>query len=226
MRPGERDHPAVRVPELEVVISAVKPAGRRWARPLKRGSETDLPGQSSASFEFPGPHVAVDSHGDATVVWQAKGRTALIAEASERRASGRWQKAPVSKTPALTPHVAMDASGNATVVWVGPRGSIVAAAKSLSARNWSAAKTLARARPDVNPPQVAMDSGGEAVATRSGNPVQAAVRRGRNGSWQRPVKLGFGGVSQAALDPLGRAIVAWQRPTGRSTVIDAAIYVP
>jgi hypothetical protein len=134
--------------QTNAVLATVKPAGRAWLRPVRLGTETDLPLQSSASFEFPGPHVAIDAKGDAIVVWRAKGRKAPIAEASSRRTGRRCGRAaPISQTPALTPHVAMDARGDATVVWYGTRGSVVTAVKSLTARAWSVPKRLARGSP-------------------------------------------------------------------------------
>ena len=199
--------------QTNTVMVARKPAGRRWLHPVKLGTETDLPYQASASFEFPGPQVATNPAGDAIVVWQGKVSDSFTAEASVARARRSWQKPTrITSRFALTPHVAMDAHGDATVVWEGSGGSVVAARKALTAHRWSRAKTLAPGKSDINPyPQVAVDPFGDAIATWSGNPVQAAVRRGLDGGWQRAVKLGPGGVSQGALDSRGSAIVVWQQ---------------
>jgi hypothetical protein len=77
-------------------------------------------------------------------------------------------------------------------------------------------------------PQVSLGSGGEAITTWSGNPVQAAVRPRQNAAWQRPVRLGFGGVSEVAVGPSRQGMVVWQRPASGSagTLIQAASYTP
>lgn len=214
--------------QTNTVVAAVKPPRHTWLAPVNLGIETDLTGQASASFEFPGPQVALDARGDAIIVWQAKGRKALIPEASFSQPSGTWSTpAPISNTPALSPQVAMDARGDATVVWDGPNGSVVTAAKTATAHRWSASRTLARGAPLINPyPQVAIDQHGDAVATWTGKPTEAAVRHGRTGRWQHAVKLGQGGVSHVAVGRSGRAIVAWQLPTDHSIRIVAARYVP
>lgn len=211
------------------IAGAVRPAGRRsWLAPVTLDAGFEPSGQGVAAFEFPGPHVAIDAKGDATVVWQGRHRRTIVAEAASRAAGGRWQTpAPISTRFAVYPHVAMDACGDATAVWQGPHGSVVAAGKAVTARRWSV-RRLYRGNPGVAPhPQVSASPLGEAVATWSGNPVQAAVRPAGK-AWRHPVRLGFGGVSQVALDPHGNAMVVWQRPVNhpRGIVIDAAGYTP
>ncbi|MGI8413149.1 MAG: hypothetical protein ACR2QA_11840 [Solirubrobacteraceae bacterium] len=167
----------------------------------------------------------MDIRGDAIVVWQDGIHGNFTAVASISRPGRSWQKpARISKRPALTPHVVMDARGDATVVWEGPRGSVVAASKTLTGHRWSPAKTLDRGGSNNPYPQMAVDPSGDAIVTWSGNPVEAAVRRGRNGRWQRAVKLGHGGVSQAAIAAHGHAIVVWQDGQAHAIVIKAASY--
>jgi hypothetical protein len=213
------------------IAGAVKPAGRRsWLAPVTLGAEFEPPGQGVASFEFPGPHVAIDARGDVIVIWQGRHGGTIVPEASVRNAGRRWQKpTPISTTFGIYPHIAMDVSGGATAVWQGKRGSVVAANRPAFAGGWSAPRTLYHGNPNVTPyPQLSVSPRGEAIATWSGNPVRAAVRRGPDAAWQHPARLGLGGVSHVALGLLGKAIVVWQRPTRHppGIVVEAATYSP
>jgi hypothetical protein len=109
----------------ERIAAAVKPSGRRsWLAPVTLGTEFEPPLQDVATFEFSGPHVAIDARGDTAVVWQGRYGRTIVPEASVGDAGGLWQKpTPISKTFALYPHVAMDRNGDATALWQGPRAA-------------------------------------------------------------------------------------------------------
>ncbi len=211
------------------VLAASRPTRRHsWRSPVQLGSEYEPHGQGSASFEFPGPRVAISARGRAVVVWQHKDHRKVIAEAAFKPDASGWRSAePISRQAALEPHIGMDARGDATALWQGPNGSVVTARRSASGRGWSTPQELAKGSPSVDPyPHIAVNGRGDAIATWSGNPVEAAVRRNAQGKWRQAMKLGFGGVSEPAIDPLGNGLVVWQRPVNHplSTLIEAAAW--
>jgi len=211
----------------EAVEVASEPVGGGWSRPVRLGTAWGPGGQWVAAFEFPGPAVALDAAGDAVIVWQGKGKGETFPEADIKLASApRWQKpVRIANTTASLPAVAIDARGDATAVWQGPDGIVQAASESLTARAWSVPKTLFGTSGYRAEPQISVNARGDAIAVSDANGVQASVRRGSHGSWQRAVKLGTGGVPQVAIDALSNAIVVWQEPTGRrGIVIEAARY--
>ncbi len=213
--------------QTDTVFAAVKPRGRSWRAPVNLGQEHEVSQQVLASSEFPGPHVALDSRGDAIVIWQGRygGNTVPV---SSIRLAGvhRWQKpAPIVKTEALDPHVAVDGRGDATATWIGFGGSVVTAERRIPGCGWTARHTLFRGDPNVNPyPQVAVNDAGQALVSWSGYPARAVERPGLRASWQKPTSLGTaGGDSQVALDFSGDGLAVFQQPSA-GVVVRAAAY--
>jgi hypothetical protein len=197
------------------IAAAIKPAGRRsWLPPRTLGREIERTGQGVASFESPGPRVAIDRRGNATVVWQADHHGHILAEAAQRHAGEQRWTSPVSisRRAALVPDIAMDPRGDATAVWLGDDGRVESARKSADATRWSSPASIAGADPESAYPHIVMNPHGDAIATWTGRMVHAAERQGPHASWRRATRLGSGGVPQVALGRRGQAIVVWQRP--------------
>lgn len=206
--------------------------GHGWSRRVDLGPEVEPTGQGSASFEFPGPHLAMDAKGNAIAVWQARGKHDILVHASVWSVrTQRWRDASsVSTQAALWPHVAANPRGAVTVIWQGSNGSIEVATGRIDGRHWSQSQTLSSRAGTTFYPRVAMDGFADAIASwsQSGKSVQVSTRRGAHGSWHRAVSLGApnGGVSSLAIDPHGTALALWQQPTEHPSgiVIDAAAY--
>lgn len=210
-----------------IVKAAFRPAGHSsWQGPTTIGQEYELPFQGDGAFEFPGPRVAIDAHGEALIVWQHKDHGKVIAQAAFKSPGKRWQEPqPISNRDALEPHVGMDARGDAVVIWQGTNRSVFTATRAAGAKRWSAPFKLANAESAFDRyAHVAVDAGGEALATWSGGTIDASVRAHMSGKWTRPAKLGSGELSEPALDAGGQGWVVWQQFPANSSdiVIEAA----
>ncbi len=218
-----------------VITAAVGTIGaRRWVtRTLGRYVEPT--GQGSASFELPGPHVASDAGGDATVVWQAGSVQDVVVEAASWDArTSRWGPAqPVStRTGGVWPQIASDSRGDLAVTWMGSDGrNIIVSTRQSGTRSWSKPRTLTPAGQQVVEPFVTQSDAGDTIvswsATASG--LEVAVRPA-NGTWQPPVRFGYGNggaVAPPAIDAHGQAVLVWAQPSNSpplSTVIDASSF--
>jgi len=215
--------------------AAIKRAGARaWRAAITLGRYVEPMGQGSASFEFPGPHVAMDAHGNAMVVWQGENVRRVLTEVAVWNASQReWHvQPPVSNQFAVWPHIAADSRGDATVVWQAQAGGISVATERIGGCCWTRPRTLTRGSVEAFYPRVAVDPFGDALATwsRSGGAVQVARRDGLGGVWQRPDNVGAqdGGVSELAVDAQRDALVIWQQPVSHPNgiLIEVSAYAP
>ncbi len=207
------------------VYAAVKPAGQaRWRRAVDLG--TEMEGPASPDSELPGPRVAVDSDGNAVVVWQVERRGDFFTDASSVSAgSGRASRPSlVSSVAGIEPDVAIDARGDATVVWDALDGRVLTASRSSGACGWSTASALSRPAITAHP-HVAVNARGDAIADWGGQAaVQMTIRPGPNGPWQRPTTLDSGGTMGQAIDARGDAIVVWRHPASHGVLVQAAAY--
>jgi hypothetical protein len=225
---------------------AVQAATRRgaaggWQAPQELGDELDGPAPYAPGLS-PEPHVAIDSAGDALVVWQAPGSagTTVVQSGYKSASSAAWQT-PQAVTPpgahGALPAVTIDAAGNGIAVWMGYDGTndmTVGAVRPTATGIWENRMTLSAPGQDNLGPQVAVDSQGNAMAiwVRANAPgylIQAAGRPAVRGAWQQPRTIsGAGdnvGAPQLAFDQLGDAVAAWEDPIDqRGTVVQAADY--
>jgi hypothetical protein len=195
---------------------------------------------SVASPQTVGNHrVAVDSDGDAVIVWRASGgslRDRILLRARST-ATGLRPIQTISAAAAgqseVDPQVAVAAGGAATVVWTRTDGS----ASRIRARARSAAgalapvQTLSPANQDASLPQVAIDGNGNAVAVwhafnGSNARIQARARSaaGVLGPIQTlytaPAGMGVG-APQIAGAGNGGVVVVWEASNGFSFLIFA-----
>jgi hypothetical protein len=213
--------------ETNHIEAAIRLAGHgTWRSPVLLGTEVEVPGQGSATFEPPEPDVALDAQGDAVCVFQGRYHGSIVIDATLRSArTGGWQQAsPISGNPGLDPIVAMDADGGTTAVWQGSGTTVVAASRILTGP-WST-RIFSNANPYAEPfPQVSLDSRGGAVATWIGPEIEVATRSGFRGAWTKPTSVGEGGVVQSAISPAGDGLAIWQVPTSkpRGIAVQAAM---
>jgi hypothetical protein len=96
-----------------VIQASTKPYGGTW--------QTTPDTLSQSGQQAYDPRIAVDSSGNATVVWRLIDGTDAIIKASAKPYGGTWQTTPdtlsQSGQQAYDPRIAVDSSGNATVIW-------------------------------------------------------------------------------------------------------------
>ena len=191
------------------------------------------------------PQVALDTAGNALVVWQqytASGGLVVYAARFDI-ATSTWQAAIQLNggTGADNPQVALDASGNAVAVW--EQGSSSAVSQIAVARwmqssgQWSAAQVVQTSTLRGSNPQLAVASNGDATVVwtqaeaNSTLTIQATRLAVATGTWTTPQALtpatgvNGGNWPQAEADPAGNVIVLWQQYQGAGVYsMDAARY--
>lgn len=190
------------------VWASLRPSGRgAWSKPVRLGTEFEPPGQSSGTSQVPGPQVAINSAGEAVVVWQGhQGNTVVPVAAIFKGRS--WSHTVVSHNEGLLPRVGIDSGGVATVVWAGPRG-VEAATRPAGTTGSFRVKLVARGS-DTSSAQVAVSGRGDVFAVwNSGRFVFASSRRASLGGWCRPLSLGVGGLVQIGATE-NMATIVWQ----------------
>jgi hypothetical protein len=182
--------------------------------------------------------VALDTAGNAIVVWaRAKGRTWVI-QSAYRPFGGAWE-APrdlsLSSSLAGAPQVAFGPAGDAVAVWQrfdGIRLGVQTASRSASTGSWSRPQNLSRSEGDALSPQISVDADGNALAVwvASGGgqgpwEVQSAYRPNA-GAWQQPELVTRNPdevVSpQLVFDARGGAVAAWAALLGTNWAIETS----
>jgi hypothetical protein len=224
--------------EDTVVESAYRPAGGSWQAPIDlsqaSGEVTLVAGEHDAGS----PRIAVDGHGDTTVVWERYGGTnRIIIEVAYRPAGGSWQ-APVNVGEVHTewdpePWVAVDERGDTTVVW--NDAGVIESAYQPAGGSWGAPVAVS-GTDEAFVPQAAVDAQGDATVVwmsynGSKYVVQSAYRPA-GGSWETPTQLSQagenGGDPDIALDSSGDTMVVWDGHSGENgtTEVVRAAYRP
>jgi hypothetical protein len=207
----------------EGILATFRPAGHGW-----QAAGAIATAGRGAPFD---PAVAMDPRGDVLAVWE---RSPVVnAEVlAALRPVGRGWRAPVrlaanafGETP---PQAAMDARGDGFVLWQGGVETEGIWSDFLpSGKSWQRAEELSKpAEPGAelaSSPQLAVDSGGAAVATWSlqsvtpENILESAESAWRpaGGNWQAPVTLandlpGGSATTSVAIDPKGDALALWE----------------
>lgn len=118
------------------------------------------------------PQLAVDSAGNALVVWeQSDGTRRNIWANRYSTANQRWGTALLLETDnagfANAPHIAVDANGNGMAVWEqsdGVHKNIWARRYNAVANEWETAGVIEASFADANTPQIAVDGNGNFIA--------------------------------------------------------------
>jgi len=195
------------------IDASTRAAGGEWQQPSLISTPGDI------GFH---PEVAIDSHGDAIVVW-CDGDTEQV-EAAIHRAGGEWE-APVAISAVAEnehPEVAVDASGDAVVVWDREQsgGNVVqAVVGSLQSGMWSEPVDLSTPAEAAGNPQVAVDSQGEATVVwqsygEGDYYIQGVTGSIGHGTWGEPADLSVAGQvaanPQVAVNDAGETVVVWE----------------
>ena len=120
--------------------------------------------------------------------------------------------------------VSMDNSnGTAVAIWRNSLASTIQVAIKPFGKNWSAPTTISTPGDDVNEPDVAMSSNGNAIAVWTDitlGVIQASYYTAKTNSWSAPVTIsspptGSNSVRpNVTIDSKGNAIVIWQETIG------------
>jgi PKD domain len=194
------------------------------------------------------PAVAMDSRGDATVVWgrEDQGSETETIEASTRTAVSGGFEAPVViakhsstlETSEVAHEVAMNAAGDTTVAW-GSRRSVVGVATRPAGGSFNQAVELSSPNLYGGLPAVAMDDRGDSVVVWAGTgeagsfPLGSTAQAG--GMFGAPVFLSNAGdltkpeiglvqPVSVAMDAQGDAVSAWMSSNGTKDILQVAGY--
>jgi len=144
-----------------VVVSAFRPAGRRWETPQ------DISAPSSGATS---PELVMNARGDAIAVWNSGYFTSSALQAAVRtpgKGWGRPRQLWSSNLAPVAPHAALDARGDAVVVWVGvdglPSGSTVEAATRAAGGAWQKPYPVSARGQIALAPDLAMSARGDAI---------------------------------------------------------------
>ncbi len=206
-----------------VIRTAARPAGGEWSAPedLFAGG-----GQS--------PQLAMNGAGDAVVVWiLSVAGGDVVAQAAERPAGGDWlapDDLSVTGEDAGSPSIAIDAAGTATAVWQlsDPGENEIRAAVRTASDNWSAPQPLSNPGENAQPPRLAINEAGDAVAawTVGSNALQA-VTRPAGGGWSEPKEISAtGGEPALAVDSSGNSFALWPTGPPNERVLQVAMRPP
>jgi PKD domain len=116
------------------------------------------------------PEIAVNTRGDAAIVWTSSDQSGLGVVATVRHAGKPWGPPAVLASAVsgpLAPEVALDPRGDVLVVWSHAAGShsrVQAATLPAGRSAWSSARALSKPGEDALTPQLALDAEGDAAA--------------------------------------------------------------
>lgn len=172
------------------------------------------------------PSIAVDPAGDAVVVWHLGDGFLSGDVKATHYTGGIWSAMPVALESRVDTDigfgakVAMDSSGNAIAVWAQADDSgffnIWANHYDSGAGTWSGASTIADGNGNGLTPEVAMDSGGNALVVwvqDNGQDVWSNRFAVSGSSWGVPAKIdnlaGSTMTPQVAMDKTGHGLAVW-----------------
>jgi hypothetical protein len=213
----------------EVIRAAFKPDGEDWQAPVP------ISDPEEASYV---PQAAMNSDGDATVVWMEADGSNYVVRSALRPAGGGWEAPTLVSAVgeyAGNPHIALDPEGDAMVVWRGENEGVevARAAYRPAGTAWQAPVDVSVPGEPVQQLRIALYGGGEAMVVWAGSTgevgghnVVRAARRPAGGSWEAPVGLSDDDENafpaDVAFDADGNAAVVWGRSDGTHQIIQAA----
>lgn len=207
------------------------------SRPGGSGAWTAPVTVSNSSEEASEPQVALDSKGDAVVVWISHGAEYSVQAATRSGLTGSWQ-APTTLQNLGTmtvaeprPDLAVNQRGDAIAIWqrYGAGKEAVEAAGRPAGSVWQAPETLSTEAVALHPAEVGIDTAGAATAVWEEHVgiygLIVASNKPASGKWQHPVALSAEGDNanepRVAVDAKGDAVAAWERPESGEEIIEA-----
>jgi hypothetical protein len=176
-----------------------------------------------------------DAQDNAVVVW-TEARLSIgqaitleyLVRTSLRPVDGQWQPAETLSHLGLDPEVAVDAHGDTIAVWRSVSG--IQTATRPAGGSWLPPQTVAT--PGGREPQVASDASGDVivVAPRQGHGASTgiqAVLRPSGDAFSPAQTISTPGNDfdpRMAMNARGDALVAWERDSGHSCIVEAAFH--
>ena len=185
------------------------------------------------------PRVATDAQGNAVAVWLRSNGTHMIAQATQRTATGAWQPIvdlSAAGQNASEAQLAVDPAGNAVVLWLRSNGThqIVQSSTRPAGGTWQAPVNLSAAGANAGMPRLAVDAQGGATAVWhrldvSHTRLQAAIRP-PGGSWAAATTLSAAGGNATspavAVNAQGTTVAAWLRHNGANLILQSSTRAP
>ncbi len=219
--------------EYSVEVSSRSGLTGAWQTPVtvkKLGTELPMDAR---------PDLAVNSAGEAVLVWVRVHLTEHAVEAAVRAPGDSWQKPEtLSETPEdqHPAEVGIDAAGNATAVWEdkGTGEVLITGATRPAGGKWQMPVAISKAGANANEPRVAVDSAGNAVAVwerfEGEEFVEASMKPAGSAAWGKSVALtepetgkGEPAGQQVAIDEHGEAVAVWSRTNGTHNFVEASV---
>ncbi len=184
---------------------------------------------SETSENVARPHVALDSEGNATAVWDRWDGTATVVETAYRPAGSPWGEPEVLSPPdSMAPNVVVDRNGVLTVVWERRTSVNHFAIESVSrppGQEWTEPVEVTEFEQGANPDAwLAVDwEGNNTVVWRQGETIMSSFRVFAN-SWGEPEPLSgdHSFTPQTAMDARGDATAVWMHYDGGDPVVESA----
>lgn len=200
---------------------------------------TDL---TAAGVDGISPQISMNGAGFATAAWTTFDGTAFWVQSKSRPAGGSWSATAAdlstTDTDASGPQVGVDGAGRSIAVWskleAGGASSTVQAARRSpgAAGTWSGAVDISPAGAPLNPPSLAVGTGGDAVAAwgRTSLDLTQVIQSSNSiaglSTWSAATDRSAGGQDADAphviVDAAGNAVAVWTRSNGSNTIIQSA----
>ena len=195
-------------------------AQAEWLPPVAISETAEHAGQ---------PHVALDSEGNATAVWDRWDGTATVVETAFRPAGSPWGEPEVLSPPdSWGAQVVVDRNGVLTAVWQRWASTNHFAIESVSrqpGQEWTEPVEITEFEQGFHPePWVAVDwEGSNTVVWTQGETIMSSFRVFAN-SWGEPEPLSPGEsfTPQTAMDARGDATAVWMHHDGSDYVVEGA----
>jgi hypothetical protein len=205
---------------LTLALAAMAPAAQaEWLPPV------DI---SEPSNRVAHPHVALDSEGNATAVWERGNGTTTVVESAYRPAGEPWGEPVVLSPPAASsPQVKVDRNGFLTAIWERREGMkvVLESVGKAPGGSWEAAEEITTVPLAADPePWLAIDLEGNTTAVWMQSETVMSSFRVFAQSWGEPIPLSASKsyAAQAAMDGRGDATAVWMRDNGPNLVVESA----
>jgi hypothetical protein len=194
---------------------------------------------SEAGEHVGGPHVVLDSEGNATAVWDRWNGTDTVVETAYRPAGEEWGSPMDLSEPefggelvagandAGSPQIAVDGKGDVTVVWerYGWPTMTLQSVDRPAGGSWTSPADIAEMPLASAPePWIAVDEAGNAFAVWKQGEVIRSAFRPVGDAWEapEPISSDESYVPKAAVDAAGDATAVWMHYDGGDYVVESA----
>ena len=208
------------------IEASIKEIGNNWSNPMTI---------SDSAEQISEPDIAIDSLGNAYVVWSRNTGTDFVIETITRLANGTWQTVqPISDTGgnSIKPKISVDVGGNAYIVWhrFDGQNTIVQGSSKQQKTNWSQPFDLSDSGQDASEPQVVMGPKNNNVIiwkrSDGNNFVIQAITKFGNNSWSQPQTISKiqenAYFPQIVVDTNGNITGVWLSSDGHYTSVQSS----